>query len=122
LTPLAATSAIGLPLSKRMAEAAPNALRVFVNSTLGQRWDEFVKSFGVEYSGTGNRIGFWTRDRVLEEIRRWEKEGHPTNAKVVSSEYGALYKQAKNFFKGWDAARAAAGIEVVRLPFGPRPK
>ncbi len=105
-----------------MAEAAPSGLRTFVNSQLNLRWDEFVKSYGIEYSGTGNRIGFWTRDRVLDEIRRWADAGRATNAKVVSQEFGALYQQAKKFFDGWDAARAAAGVEIVRLPYGPRPK
>jgi len=48
-----------------LAEAAPNGLRLFVNSTMRQRWDEFVKSFGIENSGTGNRIGLWMGDPLV---------------------------------------------------------
>jgi hypothetical protein len=52
---------------------------------------------------------FWTKEKVLEEIRRWHSEGNPMNYGGVRNGYEALLQQARKHFKTWDAARAAAG-------------
>ena len=37
-------------------------------------------------------------------------------------EYSALLPQARKYFKSWDAARRAAGIDVTHAAYGPPPR
>jgi ribulose kinase len=39
-------------------------------------WADFVESAGIPYPGVKKRQNFWTKEKVLEEIRRWHSEGH----------------------------------------------
>ncbi len=78
--------------------------------TLKIGWADFVESAGIHYPGIKKRVNFWTRETVLEEIRRWHAEGHPMHYRGVRRGYEALLQQAKKHFKSWDAARAAAGV------------
>ena len=42
-------------------------------------WPEFVESLGVPYPGIKKRYAYWTKETLLEEIRRWKAEGHKLN-------------------------------------------
>lgn len=91
-----------------MARDVPLDLKGFVWQTLKIGWADFVESAGIPYPGIKKRQNFWTREKVLEEIRRWRAEGHPMHYRGVRRGYESLLQQAKKYFKSWDAARAAA--------------
>ena len=88
----------------------PRKIKDFVWQSLKIGWADFVESAGIPYPGIRKRQNFWTREKVLEEIRRWDAEGHPMNYRAVKLDYAALHHQARKYFKSWDAARAAAGV------------
>jgi len=94
---------------------APQDLLKFVRVNYHKGWIAFVESFGIPYPGIKKRRNYWTRDIVLEEVRRWNEAGHPTNYSAMEREYYALVKQGVKLFGTWDAARAAAGVKVERL-------
>jgi hypothetical protein len=96
----------------------PGDLHNFVVYHFDKNWTEFVESFGVTYPGFRPRRSFWTKEKLIDEIRRWAAEGHRTNVKSVSREYQSLLHQARKYYKSWDTARAAAGVEVTRAPRG----
>ena len=93
-----------------MARDVPPGLKGFVWQTLKIGWADFVESAGIPYPGIKKRQNFWTREKVLEEIRRWHAEGHAMHYRGVRRSYEALLQQARKYFKTWDAARAAAGV------------
>ena len=96
-----------------VAGDVPRDLRYFVHDALKMNWTSYVESFGIPYPGIKKRRD-WTKDTLVEEIRRWAAEGHRTNRKSVSREYQALIPQAIKYFGTWDAARAAAGVAIDR--------
>ena len=93
-----------------MARDVPAKLKSFVWQTLKIGWADFVESAGIPYPGIRKRQNFWTKEKVLEEIRRWQAEGHAMHYRGVRRGYEALLQQARKYFKSWDAARAAAGV------------
>jgi hypothetical protein len=90
-----------------LARDAPSELVGFVHRCLGTTWADFVESLGIPYPGI-KKCRDWTEQKLLEEIRRWEAEGHRLNYRAVKDEYQALIHQARKFFGSWDRARAAA--------------
>jgi hypothetical protein len=92
-----------------LARAAPPHLFAFVHRRLRTSWADFVESLGLTYPGIKKRRD-WSRQKLLEEIRRWKAEGHPLNYRAVASGYQALIHQARKFFRSWDRARSAAGV------------
>jgi hypothetical protein len=70
---------------------------------------DFVESLGIPYPGVKKRLD-WTEQKLLDEIRRWQAEGHRLNYKAVHCEYQALIHQARKFFGSWDRARAAVRV------------
>ena len=96
-----------------LAGDSPRDLRQFVRDALKTTWTEFIESFGIPYPGIKKRRD-WSRELVLEEIRRWAAEGHRTNRKSVSREFQALVHQGLKYFDSWDAARVAAGVAIDR--------
>ena len=92
-----------------LARTAPSDLLGFVHRRLRTTWGDFVESLGLPFPGIRKRRD-WTKQKLLEEIRRWKAEGHRLNYRAVKSEYQALIHQARKFFRSWDRARAAAGV------------
>ncbi len=81
----------------------------FVYKHLGRTWPEFVESLGVAYPGV-KKCRDWTKDKLLEAIRRRAAQGHRLNYRAVADEHQALIHQARKFFGSWGAARAMAGV------------
>jgi hypothetical protein len=54
----------------------------------------------------------WSREKIIEEIRRLAEEGHPLNISKVRKEFSSLVSIAcsKKYFGSWRAAVEAAGI------------
>ena len=100
----------GLPV---LARDAPSDLQQFVRMILKKPWTDFVESFGIPYPGVKKRRD-WSKETLLDEIRRWAAEGHRTNRRTVARDYQALIHQGVKRFGSWDAARAAAGVEIDR--------
>ena len=71
-----------------LSRDAPHDLRSYVRLIMRKKWTDFVESFGIPYPGIKQRRNYWTREIVLEEIRRWKEEGHPTHFKAVGRDYG----------------------------------
>ena len=92
-----------------LRRASPRDLFAFVHNHLRTSWGEFVESLGFPFPGIRKRRD-WSKQKLLEEIRRWKAEGHRLNYRAVQSEYQALIHQARKFFGSWDRALAAAGI------------
>ena len=92
-----------------LARGAPRDLLGFVHRRLKTNWPDFVESLGFTYPGIKKRRD-WTRQKLLEEIRRRKSGGHRLNYRAVQSEYQALIHQARKYFRSWDRARAAAGV------------
>ncbi len=103
-----------------LARDMPTDLLRFVYDALKTNWTAFVESFGVSYPGVKKRRD-WTKENVLEEIRRRRSDGNAMHYKAVKRSHEALLQQAKKFYGSWDAARAAAGVEIDHGPVGNRP-
>lgn len=52
----------------------------------------------------------WTRERILEEIRNWERQGRPLQA--IYKLNPTLNSAAQRHFGGWYKAIQAAGVDV----------
>ena len=88
---------------------APADLRKFVRHWFGQRWTDFIESFGIRYPGTKPQHNYWTKQKVLSEIHRLRATRCPMGHKAAESAVQGLVAQAKKFFGSWSAAVRAAG-------------
>jgi hypothetical protein len=92
-----------------LARHVPRDLVRFVHRRLAMTWGDFLESLGIPYPGIKRRRD-WTKEKLLDEIRRWHAEGHALNYQAVYNEYQALIHQARKFCGNWDRARAEAGV------------
>lgn len=94
-----------------LARDIPADLKNFAQYHINGGWAGFVESLGISYPGKRDRN--WTRDLVLEEIRRIQSESEPLNYSAVKISDSNLLRKALEFFGKWDSARAAAGAIFV---------
>lgn len=94
-----------------LARDIPADLKNFAQYYFEGGWAGFVESMGIPYPGKRDRA--WTRDLVMEEIRRMQSEGEPLNYSAVKISDSNLLRKALEFFGKWDSARAAAGVILV---------
>ncbi len=92
-----------------LARDIPADLKNFAQYHFDGGWAGFVESLGITYPGKRDRI--WTKDLVLEEIRRMQSEGEPLNYSAVKISDSNLLRKALEFFGKWDKALTAAGVE-----------
>jgi hypothetical protein len=97
-----------------LAQDVPLDILNFVRRKLRTNWTAYVESFGIPYPGPKKRRD-WTKEAVLDEIRRRRARGGRLNVRAVQDERVALLRQAEKFFGNWDAACIAAGIGLQRL-------
>lgn len=62
---------------------------------------------------SGAPKGFWTEDRILNEIRLLNAKHEDLSDATVRKNGSQLYNAAKRRFKGWSAALEAAGVSSV---------
>jgi len=93
-----------------LARDIPTDLRQFAQYYFDGGWAGFVESLGISYPGKKDRV--WTKDLVLEEIRRMQSEGEPLKYSAVKVSDSNLLKKGLEFFEKWDKALAAAGVET----------
>lgn len=64
----------------------------------------------------------WTRERVIQEIKRRRSDGQPLNPGSVQSDDPGFWGASKRIFGSWSRALRAAGIDptevYVRRPKG----
>jgi len=73
-------------------------------------WRSAVEAAGFRYDDV-LQIKRWTKERVLEEIKRLRKEGADLRPSLVARICQTLLMAARKFFGGWREAVKAAGID-----------
>jgi hypothetical protein len=91
-----------------LARDIPVDLKNFAQYYVDGGWAGFVESLGISYPGKRDRI--WTKDLVLEEIRRMQSEGERLHYSAVKVSDSNLLRKALEFYGKWDIALTAAGI------------
>ena len=79
-------------------------------------WGEAIESCGLDYSLI-KKYKSWTRQSVLDEIRRLAKEGEPLFSQNTQNHHKPLYMAAIKRFGNWGKALQSAGVDYksVRL-------
>ncbi|MEI8247622.1 MAG: hypothetical protein WCI51_17435 [Lentisphaerota bacterium] len=79
-------------------------------------WGEAIESCGLDYSLI-KKYKSWTRQAVLDEIRRLAKEGEPLFSQNAQKQHKPLYMAAIKRYGNWGKAIQAAGVDYknVRL-------
>ena len=79
-------------------------------------WGEAIESCGLDYSLI-KKYKSWTRQSVLDEIRRLAKEGEPLFSQNAQDHHKPLYMAAIKRFGNWGKALQSAGVDYksVRL-------
>ncbi|MDD5699085.1 MAG: hypothetical protein PHH77_10760 [Victivallaceae bacterium] len=79
-------------------------------------WGDAIESCGINY-GTVRKYKTWTKQAVLNEIRRLAKAGEPLYSQYAQNHYKPLYMAAVKRFTNWGQALRCAGIKYdeVRL-------
>lgn len=74
-------------------------------------WAEAVARAGFNYEKIKLvRYNYWSKGKILKEIKRLEKEGVRLNVKAIKRDRGDLFATAWVLFGSWDQAVEAAGI------------
>ena len=79
-------------------------------------WGGAIEACGLDYSLI-KKYKSWTRQAVLDEIRRLAKEGEPLFSQNAQKNHKPLYMAAMKRFGNWGKAIQAAGVDYkhVRL-------
>ena len=79
-------------------------------------WGEAIESCGLDYSLI-KKYKSWTRQSVLDEIRRLAKAGEPLFSQHAQDHHKPLYMAAIKRFGNWGKALQSAGVDYksVRL-------
>ncbi len=57
----------------------------------------------------------WSRDEVVREIRRLDKQGSQLNSGYIARSYPALAYAARKYLGSWEDAIRAAGLDYSRI-------
>ncbi|QSH40770.1 hypothetical protein P0136_11535 [Lentisphaerota bacterium ZTH] len=79
-------------------------------------WEDAIESCGLDYSKI-RKYKSWTRQAVIDEIRRLAREEEPLHSQYVQNEHKSLYMAAIKRFDNWGMALKSSGIRYkdVRL-------
>lgn len=72
-------------------------------------WDNALKAAGLDPATIRRWRKPWTRETLIQEIRRKAQAGEPLNARDVSP--NCIRRPAGRLFGSWDAALTAAGLD-----------
>lgn len=88
-------------------------------------WKAAVQAAGIDYEDVAavgrqrrsQKITKWTKETILDEIRRLNRAGEDLTSTVVRQKYLSLYATArrKDHFGSWASALDAAGIDYSSL-------
>ena len=79
-------------------------------------WGEAIESCGIDYN-TIRKYKSWTKQTVLDEVRRLAKANEPLHSQYAQNNYKPLYMASIKRFKNWGHTLTSAGIKYdeVRL-------
>ena len=79
-------------------------------------WGEAIESCGIDYH-TIRKYKSWTKQAVLDEVRRLAKANEPLHSQYAQNNYKPLYMASVKRFKNWGHTLTSAGIKYdeVRL-------
>ncbi len=73
-------------------------------------WKDAIEACGLDYNAI-RKYKSWTRQAVIEEIKKAHANGDPINSQYVQENNKALYMAAVKRFRGWGQAVKLAGID-----------
>jgi hypothetical protein len=116
--------ASGFDITQSRMEALDSRLTSAAIRYFGS-WKAAVEAAGIDYEGIARvgrrrraeKITKWTRETILEEIRRLHAAGEDLTSTNVRRKYLSLYATARrrDHFGSWADALAAAGIDYSSL-------
>jgi hypothetical protein len=77
-------------------------------------WGKAIEAAGLDYSLI-KKYKTWTKQSVLDEIRRLHKEGEPIFSQNAQNNHKSLYMAALKRFGSWGKAVQAAGINYREI-------
>jgi ribosomal protein S8 len=81
--------------------------------------DEYKDAFEIDYfwaESRRNAKSKWTKDKIIEEIKRRYSNGEPINYRYMNRKHNWLCVIAtKKYFKDWKDAVEAAGIDYEKI-------
>lgn len=64
---------------------------------------------------TSKRKGYWTKEKIIEEIQSIENNANPLNSGYVMNNYKGFYNTARKAFGTWENAVVAAGYNYNEI-------
>lgn len=77
-------------------------------------WQYAIESCGLDYDKI-RKYKRWSKDKVMEEIKRLKEEKQSLNSKHIQQEQRPLYLASLRRFKSWGGALEAAGIDYKKI-------
>jgi hypothetical protein len=77
-------------------------------------WGYAIEACGLDYSKI-RKYKVWSRQRVLDEIRKLAKHEEPLYSQNVQDNHKSLYMAAIKRYKNWGRAVQAAGIDYKNI-------
>lgn len=77
-------------------------------------WQYAIESCGLDYDKI-RKYKRWSKDKVIEEIKRLKAENQSLNSKSIQQNQRPLYLAALRRFKNWGNALEEAGIDYKKI-------
>jgi len=77
-------------------------------------WKDAIESSGLDYSAV-RKYRSWTRQLVIEEIRKAAEDGESLNSQYAQNNRKPLYMAAVKRFRSWGQAVRLAGIDYDKI-------
>jgi len=77
-------------------------------------WQYAIESCGLDYEKI-REYKRWSKEKVLDEIKRLKAEKHSLNSKTIQQTQRPLYLAALRRFKSWGNALEAAGLNYKKI-------
>ncbi|MGQ9463702.1 MAG: hypothetical protein ACUVTP_11620 [Candidatus Fervidibacter sp.] len=101
----------GVPLNMSSVRAVfPSLVAIACSPKYFGSWKAAVEAAGFNYEEI-MQIKRWTRERVIEEIRRFYESGEDLRPSAIARACQTLLMAARKFFGSWREAVTAAGID-----------
>ena len=71
-------------------------------------WDNALRAAGLDPARV-RRYESWSREKIVQRIKRRAAEGRPLNSKAMQQDDSKLFNAALNYFGAWEKALRAAG-------------
>jgi len=77
-------------------------------------WEDAIKAAGLDYESI-RRKSFWSRGKIVGQIRELRAEGEPLNVSAAEVKHGGLVGAAAVYYGSWRQAIEAAGLNYLRI-------